>query len=681
MIILSREDFRDLSIGNISKHPYSPAGEYHVLPDPAYAGRWEEANVSSRWRSGTGCWKVVPEGGRRVMEQTLLEDTETPLMVTGSRFWDDYVASVEIRPLSWARPFGLVVRYVHSRRYYLLALSQDHVAFVKRDHDEEIVLAKARWRGSVDRYYRVSVGCKGDGFRATIDGQRLFTANDGAFARGRIGLLAEAPARFAAVTVCTDQGSAGRIAAAEAVWLEEERALRAARPEATLWKRIPTYGFGTDRNLRYGDLDGDGELEIVVPQALHHGRRDSFPMIICLTAVDLDGNVLWQVGEPTGTSPLMTGDLCIQAYDWTGNGVAEVICTQDFQLKVMDGKTGQVLKQVPTPVDTNLLPGEPYVRTFGDSIYFCDLEGCGERRNLILKDRYKTVWAFDNDLNAIWSRHLKTGHYPIAYDVDGDGCEELLVGYTLLDHDGRILWQLDLEDHLDGAYMGRLHGPDSPIRIVMGCSDEGFVIADVDGNILKHQRRGHCQGVSIGRFFPNRDDLQIATITFWHHPGIITVYDLDGNVLSEFEPLQIGSILPPVDWAGDRTALLLHNTDPKRGGMMDPYGHRVVMFPDDGHPVMCCEAVDIDRDGHQEILTWDFDSIWIYRAAPGILPPAQKYHVTPVYNNSNYRARWLIPCVTQASEEFAKNTSECPFPQRIRSELSGRTPTVTQKRR
>jgi len=168
MIILSREDFRDLSIGNISKHPYSPAGEYHLLPDPAYAGRWEEANVSSRWRSGTGCWKVVPEGGRRVMEQTLLEDTETPLMVTGSRFWDDYVASVEIRPLSWARPFGLVVRYVHSRRYYFLALSQDHVAFVKRDHDEEIVLAKARWRGSVDRYYRVSVGCKGDGFRATV---------------------------------------------------------------------------------------------------------------------------------------------------------------------------------------------------------------------------------------------------------------------------------------------------------------------------------------------------------------------------------------------------------------------------------------------------------------------------------------------------------------------------------
>ncbi len=640
MITLMREDFRSLPIGNISKWPYSPAGEYHVVPEPP-SGRWEEANISGRWRDSTGTFKIIPEGGRRVMEQTYLDDHETPLIVTGSRLWDDYVLSADVRPLGWARPIGLVVRYQHSRQYYLFALYEDQVAFIKRDHTEETVLARAPWKGCVDRYFRVEVGCAGNRLSASIEGTQILTALDDTFTKGRIGLLAETTARFADVEVTTDESSARRIAAAEQAWADEEAALREANPEPILWKRISTSGFGTDRNLRFGDLNGDGRLEIVVPQAILHGRRDSFSMINCVTALDLDGNVLWQVGEPTLQEPEMTSDICIQVYDWDGDGKAEVIFTQDFRLKILDGATGQVKREIPTPVDTDLRPGEPYVRTFGDSIYFADLEGCGARRNLILKDRYKTVWAYDNDLNLLWSHTLNTGHYPIAYDVDGDGKEELLVGYTLIDHDGTILWSLDLTDHMDGAFMGRFT-PDGPVRICMGASDEGFVMVDVEGNILAHQLRGHCQGASVARFLPDRDDVQVATITFWHHPGIMTTYDTDGNVLAEVEPLQIGSILPPVDWAGHGRALLLHNTHPTTGGLMDIFGRRAVMFPDDGHPVLCSEAIDIDGDGHQEILSWDFHSIWIYKADPAQVGPGRQYGSTPIYNNSNYRARWLF---------------------------------------
>jgi len=640
MITLLHEDFRSLPIGNISKWPYSPAGEYHVEPEPP-SGRWEEANISSRWRDSTGTFKIIPEDGRRVMEQTFLEEHETPLMVTGSRFWDDYSLCADVRPLGWARPIGLVVRYQHSRQYYLFALYADHVAFLKRDHTTETELARAPWTGDVDRYVRVEVACTGSTLSASIEGTHILSAADSAFARGRIGLLAETAARFADVKVTAGESAAARSAAAEQAWAQEEAALRASLPQPLLWRRISTAGFGTDRNLRYGDLNGDGSLEIVVPQALMHGRRDSFSMIQCVTAIDLDGNILWQVGEPTLQEPEMTSDVCIQAYDWNGDGKAEVLFTQDFRLKILDGATGHLIRDIPTPIDTQLRDGEPYVRTFGDSLYFADLEGRGVRRNLLLKDRYKTIWAFDADLNLLWSHFLNTGHYPIAYDVDDDGKEELLVGYSLLDHDGSILWSLDLADHLDGAFMGRF-SPDGPVRICMGCSDEGFVMTDVHGNILAHHRRGHCQGASIGRFLPNRQDLQIATITFWHHPGIMTTYDTDGNVLAEVEPLHIGSILPPVDWAGDGRAFLLHNTHPSRGGLMDIFGHRAVPFPDDGHPFLCSEAIDIDGDGHQEILSWDFHSIWIYRADPARLGPARPYNSTPIYNNSNYRSRWLI---------------------------------------
>ncbi len=75
---------------------------------------------------------------------------------------------------------------------------------------------------------------------------------------------------------------------------------------------------------------------------------------------------------------------------------------------------------------------------------------------------------------------------------------------------------------------------------------------------------------------------------------------------------------------------------------MDIFGRRAVMFPDDGHPVLCSEAIDIDGDGHQEILSWDFHSIWIYKADPAQVGPGRQYGSTPIYNNSNYRARWLF---------------------------------------
>ncbi len=642
MIVLFEDDFGDLPIGNISKYPYTAIGEYHVMPDPP-SGVWEEANVSGRWRTGSGCWKIIAEDGRRVMEQTFLADTETPLMVTGSRFWDDYTFLAEIRPLAWERPIGLVVRYQHSRRYYLFALYEDHVALLVRDHVGERVLATAPWEGTVDRYVQVSVACSGNRLTGSVDGAQLLSVLDTTWRSGRVGLLGETTGRIASPRVTADETTVARVAQAEAQWAAEERALRESNPHPVVWKRLPTAGFGTDRNLRFGDLTGDGKMEIVLAQGIHHGRSGDFNMINCLTAIDLDGHVLWQVGEPTLQEPHMTGDLCVQVHDWDGDGAAEVIYTQDFFLKVLDGRTGQVQAQIPTPSEPAVASPWPYKRTFGDSIYFCDLEGRGERRNLILKDRYKRVWAYDNDLNLLWAHELNTGHYPIAYDVDGDGCDELLVGYTLLDNDGSILWSLDLTDHMDGAFMGRLGGPDSPVRVVMGCSDEGFVITDVNGNILKHELRGHCQGASVGRFFPDREDVQIATITFWHHPGILTTYDTEGRVLSEVEPLQIASVLPPVDWAGNGTALLLHNTHPQKGGLMDPLGHRAVMFPDDGHPVMCSEALDIDDDGHQEIITWDFGSIWIYRADPASVGTPKLYDVTPVYNNSNYRGRWLLP--------------------------------------
>jgi hypothetical protein len=71
-------------------------------------------------------------------------------------------------------------------------------------------------------------------------------------------------------------------------------------------------------------------------------------MINCVTAIDLNGNVLWQVGE----RPCRNRDdqgLCCQVYDWNGDGKAEVLFTQDFRLKILDGATARSSAISPTP--------------------------------------------------------------------------------------------------------------------------------------------------------------------------------------------------------------------------------------------------------------------------------------------------------------------------------------------
>ena len=58
-----------------------------------------------------------------------------------------------------------------------------------------------------------------------------------------------------------------------------------------------------------------------------------------------------------------------------------------------------------------------------------------------------------------------TGHCPLPIDIDGDGKDELLVGYNLLDSDGQLLWSYPIsEDHTDEIVAGKwMPGEDEAI--------------------------------------------------------------------------------------------------------------------------------------------------------------------------------------------------------------------------
>ena len=138
-----------------------------------------------------------------------------------------------------------------------------------------------------------------------------------------------------------------RVAAERAEIEAESSQLQAANPKAKLWKKFRTDGFGVGRNLRFGDLDGDGQTDILICQVRHHGPKDANSEVGCLTAVTLDGRKLWQVGEPDAWNDELTNDVGVQIHDLDGDGRNEVVYCKDMELVVADGKTGKTKVQGP----------------------------------------------------------------------------------------------------------------------------------------------------------------------------------------------------------------------------------------------------------------------------------------------------------------------------------------------
>ena len=117
---------------------------------------------------------------------------------------------------------------------------------------------------------------------------------------------------------------------------------------------------------------------------------------------------------------------------------------------------------------------------------------------------------------------------------------------------------------------------------------------DRRGAILKHVRIGHAQTASVGKFLPDLPGLQLMCVNFWKNPGIVSLFDHDGNLLEQQEPIHSGSPMLPVNWRGDGQEFVLLSGNVREGGMIDGQLRRVVMFPDDGHPDLAAYVAEPD---------------------------------------------------------------------------------------
>ena len=285
-----------------------------------------------------------------------------------------------------------------------------------------------------------------------------------------------------------------------------------------------------------GDLDGDGEYEIVVrrnPADMNPNTRVAYAL---LEAYELDGTHMWTID--IGPNEINPVDLNFIVYDMNGDGRAEVVMRSfegttdgvgnqigdvngdgktDYSknnvivmkdrsylsegpeiLSMYDGETGAELAR------TDLLPEREPLNTWfaGDrgkqvkraSHYlFCVAYLNGETPSLvhfrgawaackvaaydIVDGQFQVRFTIDCDKKDELDNTYNTGYHSIAVaDVDYDGRDEIITGAIAIDDDGTIMYTVKA-DREDGRTVKLGHGDAFDVAVMSPDTPEYFVWA------------------------------------------------------------------------------------------------------------------------------------------------------------------------------------------------------------
>jgi len=397
------------------------------------------------------------------------------------------------------------------------------------------------------------------------------------------------------------------------------------------------YGISKCSGLRLGDLDGDNQLDLVLVQ--NQGQS-----ITSLAAIDITGKRLWQVGKPDAGDCKASFDLPIQIYDIDQDGANEVICVMGNNLVILNGKDGAIEKEVDLPAEDAR-----------DCIVFANFSGNSRPRDIVLKNRYKKVWALDKNFEVMWSYTGNTGHYPWPHDFDGDGRDELMCGYAMLNHDGTTRWEANLGGHCDGVAVGNVDGDKANTDEIAfaTCGGNIFAVYSEDGKELWSKSCGHSQHIIIGDFREDLPGKEVCGLDRGNDRTALGVdamvmYSADGKGLWREERTDRGknrwlTIITMVEnWDDEPGDLVLAY---RRGSsnsptLYDGKGKIAAIFPSpDSEGVNTAYHADICGDEREEILVRNGNNIWIYRNSadsPNARIPKRRPQPKRLYNYTHY---------------------------------------------
>ena len=651
-IVLLEDDFSSLDTGLFTA-PVGAHTEYHFLPEAGPHGNWAVSSFASGDIWGTA-WQVKQSNSGKMLCQTYENKNQRwthPMIIAGDSLWRDYRLTVSFEPEDDSHYSGIAFRYRNDRCFYFFGV-RDSTAYISEfRHSEkfnvlkETILASEPFVFTPGETLTAVVKVIGDQIIASLNEDIRLSVADDTYKTGKIGLVSNVKAKYHHVKVESSKNEEEYSRLKNEEYDLESQELQKSNPEMIVWKKLITEGFGAGRNVRFGDLNGDGKTDVLIGQVIHHGPRDRHSELSCMTALTLEGEQLWQIGKPDPEKYHLTNDVGFQIHDLDNDGKNEVIYCMNFEIIVADAATGRTKFKTRTPVSKN--PEYRFPRILGDCFFFFDAEGKGWDSDILIKDRYTHFWVLNNRLDVLWEGSCKTGHYPYAYDVDGDGKDELAIGYSLYDDDGTLLWSLDNEigDHCDGVAVAQfIENQEAGPEIMYAASNGGYLRVSTDGKILRHHLNGHVQNPAVANFRSDLPGLETVSIDFWGSQGIIHLYDAEGNIYHDFEPNQFGSMCLPLNWTGTGEEYFVHNPSVRLGGVFDGRGRKVLQFPDDGHPDMCNATLDLTGDCRDEIVVWDQHQMWVYTQSDN--PKTGKLYKpirNPLYNYSNYQATVSLP--------------------------------------
>ncbi len=388
-----------------------------------------------------------------------------------------------------------------------------------------------------------------------------------------------------------------------------------AAPIVRPWKRVPLDPRYSGAWVVAGDLDGDGAVEIV---SARNVDKNDIHYTSAVVAQRLDGSVLWRWGNPKIGRRKLHHDVACQIYDWDGDGNNEVILCTDGFLVELDGATGKERRRLPLPKDAT------------DCLVFANLSGNSRATDVLVKDRYTQIWAFNYDWKQLWTAKLpggyRTAHQPRPIDIDGDGRDEIMAGFAMLNPDGTTRWvfksrKVDLaRGHLDCCRVLRAGKRPADFRLVLTCCGaNNIALVDGTGKVVWEVSGHHFESINIGKICRNVPGLQIA-VDIDHRPrgeGPLWVLDENGRHLGQIMT-NSSRIHPLIDWTGEGTESIL--LDQARG-LFDGQGKRIATFgrqPPDTPGIYM--VGDMTGDGVPDVLARSASAVYIYKNEKGKRP-------------------------------------------------------------
>ncbi|QNN40536.1 rhamnogalacturonan lyase [Pedobacter roseus] len=413
-----------------------------------------------------------------------------------------------------------------------------------------------------------------------------------------------------------------------------------------------------------GDLDGDGEYEIILHQT-GRGRDNSSNGLTdppIFQAYKLDGTFLWEInlGKNIREGAHYTQ---FMVYDLDGDGIAEFACktadgtidgkgkvigdsTKDYRNKngkildgpefftIFSGKTGEAL------ATTDYIPARGDISGWGGSGGNGKTDNTGNRVDrfnaciayldgihpsvVMCRGYYgRTVLAAwdwrGGKLTSRWVFDTKNGKNPYSgmgnhnlsvADVDGDGKDEIIYGSMCVDDNGKGLYTTGLR-HGDALHVSDLD-PERPGLEVFGIHEieegtkgPGAALYDAKtGVILWHGSDDEDVGRGVA---DNIDNTRMGAQMWWS--GSNGLFDIKGNRIGE-QPRSTNFL---IYWDGDLSRELLdgNHIDKYNGGRLLTANGAVSNNGTKSTPAL---SADIFGDWREELIlrAYDNQSLRIY---------------------------------------------------------------------